>query len=49
MKRGEWKMQTNISSTKIFDLISDAINTFMVALGTVTLISILAFLIVKII
>ena len=42
-------MQTNISSTKKFDLISNAINTLIVTLGTVVIISILAFLIVKII
>jgi hypothetical protein len=42
-------MQTNISSTKKIGLISNAINTLMVTLGTVTIISILAFLIVKII
>ena len=42
-------MQTNISSTKNFDLIRNAINTLIVALETVVIILILAFLIVKII
>jgi hypothetical protein len=39
-------MQTNILSAKFFDMASNAINTLMVALGTVTFIWILAFLIV---
>ena len=39
-------MQTNTLSTKIFDVSSNLINTLMVALGTVTFIWILAFLIV---
>jgi hypothetical protein len=39
-------MQSNIVSTKFIDMVSNAINTLMVALGTVTLIWILAYLIV---
>jgi hypothetical protein len=39
-------MQTNTLSTKFFDMASNAIYTLMVALGTVTFIWILAFLIV---
>ena len=42
-------MQTNIVSTKFFDMVSNAVNTLMVALGTVTFIWILAFLIVAMI
>ena len=38
-------MQTNIESTKISDMVSNTINTMMVALGTITIISVLAFLI----
>ena len=39
-------MQTNTLSTKFFDIVSNAVITLMVALGTVTFIWILAFLIV---
>lgn len=41
-------MQTNIVSTKFSDMVSNTINTLMVALGTVTIISVLAFLIAAI-
>jgi hypothetical protein len=44
--RRKEKMQTNTVSTKLFGIISNAINTLMVALGTVSLIWILAYLIV---
>jgi len=42
-------MQTNTLSSKFFDMVSNAVNTLMVALGTVTFIWILAFLIVAMI
>ena len=42
-------MQTNTLSAKFFDMVSNAVNTLMVALGTVTFIWILAFLIVAMI
>ena len=41
-------MQTNIVSTKISDMVSNTLNTLMVALGTVSIISVLAFLIAAI-
>ena len=41
-------MQTNTVSTKISDMASNTINTLMVAVGTVTIISALAFLIAAI-
>ena len=42
-------MQSNMLSTKFFDMVSNAINTLMVAIGTVTLIWIMAYLIVAMI
>ena len=41
-------MQTNIEYTKISDMVSNTINTLMVAAGTVSIISLLAFLIAAI-